>query len=318
MRHGTFPVIRPTAFAAALLAAGLVPAQAPPAPPPADPKAVAATVNGETISLGQVDAVILQRPPAAPLTPAQVRRLREGVASDLADDLLLRQFLRRHGPAVEPAEVERHYKAFTEGLARQGRTAAGFLRETGQTEGQVRETWAVLFQLAGYVKERVTDEQLKAYYTANKDVFDRVEARVSHIVVRAGAAAAEREAARRKLTALRGEIAAGRLTFADAARRHSQCPTAPQGGDLGYLVRKGMLTDEAFCKAAFALPVGECSDAVETEDGFHLIMVADRKPGTPSAFERCRDEVREVFTDDFRTELIGKLRRQAQVRLSVP
>jgi len=52
-------------------------------------------------------------------------------------------------------------------------------------------------------------------------------------------------------------VVAGKLAFADAAKKHSQCPTAPQGGDLGYIVRKGMLVDEAFSRAAFALKVGE-------------------------------------------------------------
>ena len=166
----------------------------------------------------------------------------------------------------------------------------------------------------------ITDEQLRQYYQANKDVFDRVEVRVSHIVIRVGPAAppAERAAARDRLRALRAEILAGRIDFADAAKKYSQCPSARQGGDLGFILRKGMLPDEPFCKAAFALKPGEVSDVVEADFGVHLIRATGRKPGVASTFEKCVEDVRESFTDDFRTELVAKLRKQAQIRITVP
>lgn len=296
--------------------AGMPPAAAPAQP---SPDAAAATVNGEVIRLGDVDAYIRGKLQLGPLTPVQARQLRAEVVSDMVDDLLLRQFLRQNGPKVEPAEVDRHLKALAESLAKQGKTLADFYRETRQTEAQARETWTTLLQLSGYVKDRVTADQLRQYHAANRDVFDRVEVRVSHVMIRAGATgpAVERAAAREKLRALRAEIAAGRLDFADAARRFSQCPTAPQGGDLGFIPRKGMV-DEPFARAAFGLKPGELSGVVETDSGVHLLRVAARKPGAPSAFEACVEDVREAFTDDFRAELVARLRKQGQVHITVP
>lgn len=296
------------------------PVPATPAPKPDTPPGIAATVNGEVVRLDQVDAFIKAKLSLTVLTADQLHQLRSDIATDMADDLLLRQFLRQHGPRIAPTEVDRHLGAFTRGLTRQGKTFAEFLRESGQTEAQIRETWTTLLQLSGYVREHVTQEQLKQYFVANKDHFDRVEVRVSHIVVRLGPTATrvERAAASQKLRGLRADVLAGRITFAAAARKHSQCPSGPQGGDLGYIVRKGMLPDEAFCRAAFALKVGELSDVVETETGCHLILATDRKPGTPTTYARCAEEVREAFTDDFRTELIARLRKQAQVRVTVP
>jgi len=295
-----------------------VPGSPQPAPQPG-PETPAATVNGEVIRLGEVDAYIKSKLAVGPLTAAQVRQLRTDVVADLVDDLLLRQFLRKNGPKVEPAEVDRHLKALAESLAKQGKTLADFYRETRQTEAQARETWTTLLQLSGYVRERVTAEQLRQYHAANRDAFDRVEVRVSHVMIRAAANGppVERAAAKEKLQALRAEIAAGRIDFADAAKRYSQCPSAPQGGDLGFILRKGML-DEPFAKAAFALKPGELSQVVETDSGVHLIRVTARKPGTPSAFEACIEDVREAFTDDFRAELITRLRKQAQIHVTVP
>lgn len=324
MRSEILMRVNRVTIAAVVLAAfvaGPVRAQAPPSPAPLpDPNSAVATVNGETITLAQLDAVLKQHPIIAPLNAAQLRQLRAECASEMVDDLLLRQFLRKYGAKIEPAEVEKHFKALAESLAKQNKTITDFFREIGQTETQARETWTAMMQLSRYVKEHITEEQLRQYFAANKDHFDRVEVKASHIVLRVSKKApdADREAARQKLRSLRAEIAAGKFTFADAARKYSLCPSAPQGGDLGFITRKGMLADEVFCAAAFKLKVGEISDVVETDSGLHLISITDRKPGTPSAFEKCVEDVRDAFTDDFRTEVTAKLRKQAQVQITLP
>lgn len=281
---------------------------------------VAATVNGESIRLEEVDAFIKAKIAATPLTTTQLKQLRTEVVSDMIGDVLLRQFLRQYGPKIDAAEIDKHLKELSDSLAKQGKTLADFYRDTQQTEAQVRESWTSLLQISGYVKQHVPDEQLKHYYAANKDQFDRVEVRVSHVMVRLGpnATPVEKAAAREKLQAVRAEIAAGRLDFAVAAKKHSQCPSASEGGDLGYILRRGMLADEKFCKAAFALKVGETSQVIDGEFGVHLIRVTDRKSGTPSTFEKCLDDVRDQFTEDFRVELVAKLRKQAEIRITVP
>jgi peptidyl-prolyl cis-trans isomerase C len=175
-------------------------------------------------------------------------------------------------------------------------------------------------QLTGYVKSIATEEQLKAYFNANKDHFDRVEVKVRHIVVRVGkhAPPEERAAAKQRLEAIRAAIAEGKLEFSAAAKKYSQCPSAPTGGDLGHITRKGGLVDESFAKAAFALKVNDLSGIVETEFGLHILQVTDRKPGTPSTYEKCATEVLDCFADDYRTELIAKLRQDARIVVTVP
>ena len=88
--------------------------------------------------------------------------------------------------------------------------------------------------------------------------------------------------------------------------------------DLGYITRKGMLTEESICATAFAMKVGELSSVLETDFGVHLIVATDRKPGANSEFEKCIEDVRDAFTDDFRTELTAKLRKQAQIQMKLP
>lgn len=63
--------------------------------------------------------------------------------------------------------------------------------------------------------------------------------------------------------------------FAYLARQYSQCPSKSIGGDLGYFKRGQMVKEFEF--AAFNLPVGEVSEPVQTQFGWHLIKVVDKK-----------------------------------------
>ena len=90
------------------------------------------------------------------------------------------------------------------------------------------------------------------------------EVRASHILV-----STEAEA-----NSLREEIVNGK-NFADAAAEFSKCPSVAAGGDLGFFGR-GMMV-KPFEDAAFELEVGELSQPVQTQFGWHLIEVTDKK-----------------------------------------
>jgi peptidyl-prolyl cis-trans isomerase C len=309
------------ALAAALTAAGAS-AQAPSQNRGAEhPVSPAATVNGEAIRLDQVDAVIRRmRAADGPLTAAQTRRLRQEIVQDLIDDVLLRQYLRQHGPKVEPAELDKHLAALAASLRRQGKSLADFYRESGQTEEQVRDTWATMLQFQRYVDHQATDERLRKYHEENRDLFDKVTVRVSRIVVRVSPAAppGERAGARQKLAAVRAAVLAGKLSFADAARKYSMAPDAAKGGDLGFVGRRDPAVDEAVAKAAFALKVGEISEPVDSDYGVHLVQATERKAGTATAFDQVADLVRECYAEDVRQGLVGLLRKQASIQVTVP
>jgi parvulin-like peptidyl-prolyl isomerase len=278
-------------------------------------------VNGEVIRLEAVDAQIGRRPPiGGPLTAPQLRDLRTAVAQDLVDELLFKHYMRKNGPQIPAAEIDRHIRALAEGLRRQGKTPAEYYKELGQTEAQIRESWATLLQFAKLVEKEASADRLRKYYEAYKDYFDRVEVRVSHVMLRAGLAASaeERAAAREKLLALRADILAGKVAFSDAARKYSICPSAERGGDLGFTTRRDGIADEAVTRVAFALKPGEVSEPVESEFGVHLVMPTDRKPGTPSTFEAVTELVRDCYAEDVRQALVAKLRKEANVRITVP
>ena len=73
---------------------------------------------------------------------------------------------------------------------------------------------------------------------------------------------------------LKQEIEQGK-SFAEAAKEVSLCPSGQEGGDLGYF-GKGMMVKE-FEDAAFSMNVGEISEPIKTQFGWHLIQLTDKK-----------------------------------------
>lgn len=74
---------------------------------------------------------------------------------------------------------------------------------------------------------------------------------------------------------LKEEIEANKITFEEAAKQNSMCPSKAQGGDLGYFGRHMMVKE--FETASFEAPVGTVTDPVQTQFGWHLIKVIDKK-----------------------------------------
>lgn len=90
------------------------------------------------------------------------------------------------------------------------------------------------------------------------------EIKASHILVET-----EEEAIK-----LKEEILSGR-PFEDVAAENSLCPSGARGGDLGFFGRGQMVKE--FENTAFDLKIGEISDPVKTNFGWHLIIVTDQK-----------------------------------------
>jgi peptidyl-prolyl cis-trans isomerase C len=311
-RGWTLPAAGITALA---LLAGRAPAQAPAAS--AKPAAV---VNGDAITLAEVDAIVnAGGPSAVHLTARKLRELRLDAVNMLIDEILLMQFLRQNGPRVDAAEVNKVVADLADSQKTKGKTLQDYFKENNQTEAQLRAEITAKLQWRDYAKARISEADLKRAYEENREFFDGVQLRASHIVllVPPDAAEAERQQAREKLLALRQEIVSGKVDFAEAARKHSQCISAPAGGDLGYFLRKGQF-DESFARAAFALPVGQVSDVVQTEAGLHLIKVTDRKPGQPSDFNKVKEDVRRFCQGELQELILAQMRKKAHVEISLP
>ncbi|HZT80967.1 MAG TPA: peptidylprolyl isomerase, partial [Gemmataceae bacterium] len=226
----------------------------------------------------------------------------------------------KNGPRVDKAEVEKRMAELREAVKKAGKTMDDYYKDSGQDEAGVRAGIVSVLQWDAIARAKISDADVKRYYDENKDFFDGVTVRASHIMLKvpANAPDADKQAARDKLLAIRAHVVAGQLDFAEAARRYSQCVTAPDGGDLGLFPRK-MVVDENIARAAFALPVNGVSDVVATDYGLHLIKVTERRPGDqPSDFAKIKDVVRDFCTEELRLAVLAQQRKAADVKITLP
>lgn len=162
-----------------------------------------------------------------------------------------------------------------------------------------------------------TDADAEAFFAEHRDEFGKAEqVRAQHILVTPKSDSAEDDlAAIAKIREIRERILAG-SDFSTEAAAHSDCPSGKQaGGSLGWFSR-GMMVKE-FDEAAFSMKVGELSDIVKTQFGYHVIYKNDAQPETIPDFAEVRDRVKDILRHQRRGEAlaahVAELREKAVV-----
>ena len=264
----------------------------------------------------------------------EAEALRQVIATVLVEEEADRRGIQPTETELE-AEFEGQYAVF---LAAQGWTEQdliAYLEEQGSSLEGFKENalgtveWqltldAVRRAVAGPVE--LSNEELAAFFAEHSADYETEEqVKASHILFGtsdedllaylaeheaeygSGDDAPELEEVKDQLTAdirdeaeqVHAELAAG-ADFAALAREHSTGPTGPSGGDLGWFGR-GMMVGP-FEDAAFALEIGEISDIVETQFGFHIILLTDRQ----GAFEPELSDVTDQVRSDLEEEILSE------------
>ncbi|GFM36169.1 peptidylprolyl isomerase [Desulfovibrio psychrotolerans] len=147
--------------------------------------------------------------------------------------------------------------------------------------------------------DEVSDADVAAYYEANSEsAFVQEESmQARHILVLADENAPEEKVAeaKAKIEAVKARIAKGE-DFGAVAKAVSECPSAPQGGDLGTFGRGAMV--KPFEDAAFALKAGQVSDVVRTQFGFHIIKAEAVTPRKVKTLDEVGDDIRRRIAED--------------------
>ena len=132
-----------------------------------------------------------------------------------------------------------------------------------------------------------TDEEIKKYYDDNKDKFAKGESvTAAHILVDTEEAALE----------ILAKINAGEISFEDAAREYSSCPSKDNGGNLGEFTRGQMVPE--FDEAAFSMEAGTISSPVKTQFGFHLVKLIEKTEASTYAFEEIKGQLVEIVNQE--------------------
>ena len=276
--------------------------------------AVAATVNGERIMLSELVGRLNE------LGVAQDRReeLAGNVLDGMIENVLLTQFLTAQSIPYDSKTVDSQIAEVKREYEKEGVKFQEALAQIGLTEQKLRAAVIAQVQWQNYLNRQVTDKQLAEYFTKYREYFDGTELRASHILVEipTSADARTRAAAKAKIQKIRTELTSG-SSFADAAKKYSDCPSKDQGGDVGWFNRRDKMV-EPFARAAFALKGNEISDPVETEFGLHVIRVTGRKPGTHHSHNdaEVRAPLLLALGEELKNEITAKQFKSAKIEIA--
>ncbi|NNG04653.1 MAG: peptidylprolyl isomerase [Inquilinus sp.] len=240
----------------------------------ADDNPVVATVNGEEIRRDEVIEAIMRLPAQVQQMPPQM------LIPAIAEQLATGRLMAAAGYAENVQESEE------------------VKRRLAEVERNIVQSVWLDQQLAGRMTEESVGEAYQSYLAENPPA---EEVRARHILVES-----EEEA-----IALIERLDGGE-DFAALAEEASIGPSGPRGGDLGYFTKDQMV--EPFAEVAFALAAEATSDApVQTQFGWHIIKVEDRRMTEQPTLEEVRPQIEEGLADQLIQQIVAELREGAEI-----
>ena len=309
-------------------APGAPPVAAPPKPVPATLPPVVARVNGEDVKKEDFERMIktIEGRAGQPIPPDRRDEILRNALDQLVVYTLLSQESKTRGIKVEDTDIDAKMQqlrgqfptedAYQKALKDRGMTAEG-LRKDARIDLSVTKLMdAEVATIPG-----PSDADAKDYYTKNPERFKEEESvRASHILIRVDpkADAATRAKAKATIDTVLKRAKAGE-DFAKLAQQYSQDGSAAQGGDLNFFP-KGQMVPE-FSNVAFSLKVGQISDVVTTQFGYHIIKVTDRKPGRVVPLEEAQAQIKEFLSGQKKQEhadaFIEGLKKKSKIEVLI-
>src|SRR5262249_47133445 len=181
-------------------------------------------------------------------------------------------------------------QAFEQALKAQHMTVEK-LRDTARSNLVVRK----LLQDEVMSKIQIKPSDISAFYEKNPDKFKQPESvHAAHILIIVPPEADEKTKAALKARATEAlQAAKSGKDFAALGRQYSQDGSAQHGGDLGFFPKGQMVP--AFEQVAFSLKPGEISDLVQTQFGYHIIKVIEKRPGGTVPFAQAAPQIQQFL-----------------------
>ena len=176
-----------------------------------------------------------------------------------------------------------------------------FQAQLAKLKDELLANFAVEKAIAGV---KVDEAEVKQFYEDHKAELSDETVEASHILVDSEAKANE----------IAADIAAGKITFEDAARQYSSCPSSAEGGSLGAFGRGQMVPE--FDAAVFAMQVGEISAPVQTQFGYHLIKLTAKHEPTAIPYEQVKAQLaQQVLAEKQQKAYTSKIN---QLKIMIP
>lgn len=240
-----------------------------------------ATVDGKVITVGDFEKRIEKLPPYYKALAGQKKK-------DFLEDMVAEQLL--------------YKEALKRGLNRNAEVKELL------DEARRKILVAKLIEVEGNKNAGVDEAKIKAFYEAHKEDFvTPLKLRASHIQVDTEEEANE----------ILQKLKAG-ADFSQLARQYSKDPSKERGGDIGYFA-KGQLMPEIE-EVCFKLEVGQISEVIKTQFGYHIIKLTDKKEPRAVELSEVKDAIEKEFKDKAQQEtlsgLIKNLKSKARIRIN--
>jgi len=223
----------------------------------------------------------------------RIKEFKEKILDQMIDEKVLiheakKKNMRVTGKEIQDGieEIKKRFpteEEYNQELARQGLVGKKF-------EEQVKEQLMVIKLIDQEVKAKVvppTDSEIEDFYKQNEsEMVEPEQVRVRHILIKVGENT-DKNQALKKIRDILKEAKEGKTSFSELAKKYSEDASAPRGGDIGFFIRGQMV--RKFEEVAFALNVGQISDVVETEYGYHIIQCIEKKAAEKKSLEEIRD-----------------------------
>ncbi|WP_169546319.1 peptidylprolyl isomerase [Sneathiella aquimaris] len=221
-------------------------------------------------------------------------------------ETLPEQYRQAPYPFVKPQLVEQMVNmklVLDAALAEEFQKQPEFMSELSSTRDQILQGYYIRKK----IEEMVTDEAVKAEYEkVTQDFVPEQEVHARHILLK------EEEEAK----AVIEKLDAGG-NFVELAKEFSTGPSKTTGGDLGYFVKERMVPE--FATAAFALEKGAYTkEPVQTQFGWHVILLEDRRDTQPPAFSEMEPQLRNTLTNNSVTGMLDKMKEGATISIVKP
>jgi len=292
---------------------------------PTDP---VARIGKATISRAELDRALIVLAAQNRLQVGETPESRKQAESAALDQLIFAELLYQEGMKTPPEDLEKQIDfKIAQNKSKFGSPAEfeAAMKEANVSEKDLVEITRKDIVIGNYIELKIvptitaSDDEVKSFYNDNREKLkEQPQVKASHILigVEASASAEEKKQARDKAEALLKELRAGK-EFAEAAKASSTCPSKEQGGDLGYF-GKGQMVPE-FEKAAFAMKPGEISEVVETQFGYHIIKLTDKKEGEAPKLEELKEKIATYIkgqkTQKAVFDFVTKLRKDTKVEI---
>lgn len=240
--------------------------------------------------------------------------LRGATVRQLIDRRLILTYLKINNLGASDADLDLALRRVEKQLKTEEVSLEQYLQRTEQSRDDLRQTLAWQIGWQRYLAKYLTDANLQRYFDEHRRDFDGTEIHVAHILFKAGEDPAVLEAAVERATAVAAQLRSGEIRFEEAAAKHSESPSAENGGDIGF-IRRHEPQPEPFSKAAFALDQGQVSDPVVTPFGVHLIRCVAIKPGDKT-WQQVRTPLERAVTEYLFRWVADQQRAHATIAVS--